>query len=181
MYKVVTVASKSPKNYALCRSFGANCVFDVSWTPPFFRQSWRDRVGSASVQGLEACDHPSAPMQLKPSVHAPCMLCRCQTFLFQFQHNDDVRQLPCSAQRSGVKSIWADSGLRLLKIMRAWLIPSTSRLDLIASLVGGIKPNRVKLFEGDLPAIPEGSQYIKASGERNCYRIVWLHHETLRV
>ena len=68
--------------------------------------------------------------------------------------------------------------------MRAWLIPSTSRLDLIASLVGKVKPDRVKVFEGDLAAIPEDSQYIKAGkarGEKNCYRIAWLHHETSRV
>lgn len=171
-YKVVTTAS--PRNFELCKSLGADAVFD--YRDPDVVKKIKEATGDSIHKALDAISEASS-QKITIEAFAPGPG-KIVTIL---PPKDEARALRQDVTIQGTL-IYTSLGREF--DLRGSVYPASPEdrahmaqfLKQVPELVssGKIKPNRVKLWEGGLYGINDGLQYMiegKNSGEKIVYRL----------
>jgi len=170
-YKVVTVSS--PKNFELCKSLGADAVFD--YKDPDIVSKVKEVTKNSLHCGFDTiCQLQTQTLSLKCFGPGPGKLIVIQPPQEEAQKlREDVRIQHTLIYTSLGRAFDLGQHYPAAPEDRSHM---TEFLKKVPGFVksGGIKPNPVKLWEGGLESITDGLQYMregKNSGEKIVYRL----------
>ncbi|KAH9844380.1 GroES-like protein [Rhodofomes roseus] len=171
-YKVVTVASA--KNHALCKSLGADYVFD--YRDPDVVSKIKETTKNSLHHALDTISQESTQtLALNSYGPGPGKLITIQPLQEKAkQLRDDVeKQITLIYTSLGREVNWNGIIFKASPEDHAHMAQFLSKTPgLVAS--GTVKPNPIKVWEGGLNAISDGLQHMregKHSGEKIVYRI----------
>ncbi|KAI0721749.1 GroES-like protein [Fomitopsis betulina] len=172
-YKVVTVAS--PKNHALCKSFGADLVFD--YKDPGAIEKIKEATKNSVHRALDTISTELTHLfALNVFGPGPGKL----TVIQPLPLGEKAQQLRPDVEKQTFL-LYTTLG-REFFVSKHWPVSPEDQAHMARFLVktpeliatGKVKPNPTKLWEGGLNAIPDGLRYMKEgknSGEKIVYRI----------
>jgi len=170
-YKVVTVAS--PKNHELCKSLGADAVFD--YKDPEVVAKIKEKTGNSLHHAFDTISQvQTQSLTIRCIALGPGKIIVIQPVQeeaqklrpdVKIQHTLIYTSLGRAFDLMGHYPATPEDHAHMVHFLKK--VP-----DLVSS--GAIKPNPVKVWEGGLYAIKDGLQYMregKHSGEKIVYRV----------
>jgi len=169
-YKVVTVAS--PNNWGLCKSLGADAVFD--YKDPDVVSKIEDVTQKSLHHGFDTiCNLASQSLSLSAYGPGPGKLIVIQPPQPEAQKlREDVIIQPTLIYTSLGWEFRLREDYSPSPEDRSHMVAFLKKLPALVSS-GSIKPNPIKLWEGGLESIKDGLQYMR-EGRNNGEKIVYL-------